>query len=488
MRNIFLLLVLASFCNGQMGIKKSFVLEPNQATIDQTFLGNGIIDILINRNDVWAATGFGLNLSDNEGLSWQSFNASSYNSKGGVTAVGISTDSSTIWIATAFDTSAQGSDLPAGGGLSYSRDRGETWVHIPQPIDSRDEQNYSPTTTVIQNLTYDIAFIDSTIWIASFGGGLRKSDNMGATWQVVTTDGNPFEPLNPSYGNNHRAFSLLSENGNLWYGSAQGISKSADNGQSWQRFTFNNQPYPISGDFIVALAYQKATNTVWAATIEASDPGEIRAVSKTTNGGLSWTVMLEGIFAHNFGFDGNLVFVASDEGIHISDDGGENWYDIPPIEDAENGEKIYTTEYYSAAAQKIDGGSRWWFGSADGLLSTIDNGNNWQITRSFVSTRNRSKPQVYAYPTAFSPSRGSITRFQYDISDDTEVNIKIYNFAMEHVVTIKDRQTNVNPNTLDRSTPWDGRDLNGNIVASGVYFFRVKNAKKINWGKVVVIN
>jgi hypothetical protein len=470
--------------SAQIGVKKSFQFTQESASPGQAFLGNGIVDLLTNQNSIWAATGFGLNGSFDQGKTWQTFTSDQYLAKGGISAMNFM-DDSTLWIAAAFDTTAQDEDLPAGGGLSYTEDSGQTWTFIPQPVDSRDETEYSPTTTTVQNLTFDIAFLDSTIWIASFGGGLRRSDDMGQTWQVITTDGEPFSSLDYL---NHRGFSLVSENGNLWYGSAAGISKSSDNGKTWQRFTHQNQEYPISGNFVVAMAWQETKKTLWAATIEAVEQGEVRAVSKTSNGGLSWDVVLEGVFAHNFGFDGETVFVAADEGMFISDDNGENWYEAPPIVDESNGEEILTNEYYSAVTQLTTYGSRWWLGSAGGLATTTNRGNSWQVIRSFISTRQRSKPKVYAYPSPFSPSRTGYTRFQYDIKSDTEVEIKIYNFAMEHVVTIHENETNFSDATADRSAKWDGRDNVGKLVASGVYFFRAKVGKDISWGKVVVIN
>lgn len=467
---------------GQIGVKKSYNLASETQRANQAFLGNGIVDLIARDNVVWAATGFGLNKSTNEGTSWQTFEAGAYLSKGGISAMGFM-DDSTLWIATAFDTSAQDDDFSAGGGLSYSRDGGLTWSHVRQPVDSRDETKYSPTTTVIDNITFDMAFVDSTVWIASFGGGLRRSDDMGQTWQVVTTDGVVFS----SFDNlNHRAFSLLSENGNLWYGSAEGISKSTDNGKTWRRFTHKNQEFPISANFVVALAYQPATNTIWAATIEATDTSETRAVSKSSNGGLTWDVTLEGVFAHNFGFDGEIVFVAADVGLFISDDGGENWYETPPITDSETGEEILKTEYFSAATQKTGEDVRWWLGSAGGLATTTDRGNSWKVIRSFVSTRERRKPKVYAYPSPFSPSRSGFTRFQYDVVGNTNVEIKIFNFAMEHVVTIK--ETEIASSSADRSAKWDGKDDSGKTVASGVYFFKARIGKTSTWGKVVVIN
>jgi hypothetical protein len=481
----YFLFLLFFFCQAQIGVNRSYNFISENENVNQAFLGNGIVDILVNGGEVWVATGYGLNRSINEGITWQTFNSTAYNSKGGITAIA-AMDSQTIWIATAFDTSASGEDdLTAGGGLSYTQDGGLTWQHVKQPVDSRNETEYSPTTTVIQNITYDIAVVDSTIWIASFGGGLRRSDDMGQSWQVVTTDNTPFSSL---ANLNHRAFSLLSENGNLWYGSADGISKSADNGQTWQRFTHQNQEYPISGNFVVALAYHEQTNTIWAATIEATGSGEFRAVSKTSNGGLSWQVVLEGIFAHNFGFAGQKVFVASDEGLFISEDVGDNWYLLPQIQDAANQEKILSKEYFSAASQSINGDVRWWLGSADGLATKPESEPGWKVVRSFVSTRQRKDPQIYAYPTAFSPARGGYTRIQYDISGNTDVNIKIYSFAMEHVVTLADFHSNYSTTTADRSTEWNGRDSSGNLVASGLYFLRVKIGNEINWGRVVIIN
>ncbi len=483
MRNLkkVLLLILAAAGLMQGGVARGFKLQGSDSP---AFLGNAIVDILVHGDRILASTGFGLNVSYDYGNRWQSFTPGIYPGKGGVSAMGYM-DDNTLWIATAFDTTADGQNFSAGGGLSYTRDGGKSWVHIPQPVDSVDETGYAPTTTNIQNITFDIAFLDSTVWIASFGGGLRRSDDMGKSWQVVTTDGQPFNSLNNL---SHRAFSLMTENGNIWYGSAEGISKSTDGGQSWERFTHQNQERPISGNFVVALAWQEATKTVWAATIEAVDGEEVRAVSKSEDGGQSWDTMLTGVFAHNFGFDGETVFVASDLGLYVSDDRGANWYELPPVIDSDNGEKVLDREYFSAASQTANGLTRWWLGSGDGLVSTTDHGNTWRITRSFVSTRQRTSPRVYAYPSPFSPPRGGYTRFQFDISADTAVEIKIYNWAMEHVRTLNADEGNWSDSSRDRSVEWDGRDIDGRVVDSGVYFFRADIGGTVTWGKVVVID
>ena len=468
----------------QVLYKDAYKIYTSPKLVQNGILGNGIVDILVKDSVVWIATGFGLNKTIDEGDSWTQFTTHNYIGKGGVTAMTYM-DEQTLWIATSFDTiTGDEGSLAAGGGLSYTRDGGQTWDHVPQPIDSRNETEYKPTTTNVQNLTFDIAALDSTIWIASFGGGLRRSDDMGKTWQVVTTDGIPFSVLEFL---NHRAFSVISENGNLWVGTAEGISKSMDNGETWQRMTSKNQEFPISGNFVVALAYQEFANTIWAATIE-TDTSEIRAVSKSEDGGLSWTIMLEGTFPHNFAFDNERVYVATDEGMFISDDGGENWYILPHIRDDSNGEEILTSIYYSAGVSYNDTESMYWAGSAGGLAMTSDNGNSWRVFRSFESTRKMNSAAAYAYPSPFSPSRNGYVRFQYDISGSGEVLVEVFDFSMDKVATIQDYKYLDDPVDADRSTKWDGRGDNGNIVASGVYLFRLKLVDKVVWGKVVVIN
>ena len=484
-----LLLILIIFSTMNFGLSQTLskaVAELTDGGIFDGYLyGNGISDIIFQDSTIWVATNYGLNKSTDIGKFWTSYGSKELIGKGGVSAMALM-DSSTLWIATVFDTVVgDGSSLIAGGGLSYSRDSGNTWIHIPQPVDDKDEPDYFPTTTNVQNTTWDIAFVDSTIWIASWGGGLRRSDDMGKTWTVVTTDGEVFDVKNNL---NHVAFSLLSENGNLWVGTAEGISKSSDDGATWERFTHQNQEVPISGNFVVSLAYQEYNNTIWAATNSAVDTSERRGVSKSTNGGHTWEVYLEDVFVHNFAFDGPRVYAASDDGMLFTDDGGENWYKVPPIEDKVTHDKLIGDVFYSAGIQKISSGSRVWLGGSDGMAYTEDNGNTWRIIRSFVSTKVRTDPAVYAYPSPFSPPRDDYIRFQFDLAQSGDVKIVIYDFAMTEVATISGYYEIADKNMSDRNIRWDGKNSAGDTAASGVYFFRAEINGKVSWGKLVIIN
>jgi len=103
---IFLLfsVLIISNTHAQIGVKNSFLLASESIRSSDSFLGNGIVDILVKDNIVWAATGFGLNKSEDQGKTWKIFESNAYLSKGGVSAMGYM-DENTLWIATAFDTS-----------------------------------------------------------------------------------------------------------------------------------------------------------------------------------------------------------------------------------------------------------------------------------------------------------------------------------------------------------------------------------------------
>ncbi|MBN2710050.1 MAG: hypothetical protein JXR46_13495 [Calditrichaceae bacterium] len=478
MRQILFIIFTAGLLNAQLLIDRTYELAvPNDDIFSGYLYGNGIVDIVINNTMVWAGTGYGLNKTTSAGQYWENYDQENYLAKGGVSAIHYM-DENTLWIATAFDTVAAETEMTAGGGLSYTRDAGATWTFVRQPVDpNSDTLGYSPTTTNISNITYDIASLDSTIWITSWAGGLRKSNDMGKTWEVVTIDGRPFRAANDNVI--HLAFSALVENGNLWIGTAGGIGRSANNGESFEVFSHKAGEETISGNFVVALGYQPAANTIWAATIEANAESEYRAVSKTSNGGATWQVVLPGIFAHNFAFDGNIVYVAADEGLFKSED-GENWYTFPPIKDYDTGDEILRNEFYSVNIQNLTGGgSRLWAGSSDGLVYTDDNGFTWHVNRSYVRTSIRPEPKAYAYPSPFSPSRHSYARFEFDFENTQKVDIKIFDFAMDLVKKIQ----------IDDLKPkWDGTNEAGDIVASGVYIYRVEVDGQLTWGKIAVIN
>jgi hypothetical protein len=467
-----------------------------------------IIDILADTvaNYIWLGTGHGVSRITVQGgdtgrtydfLSW---NEAQGLGKGGIS--GLAVTDSIIWTAFAFDTTVGSSG--AGGGMAYSRDNGATWTWFPQPMDrlydvqsdGRDAVlGYWPTATNVDNVTYAIALSDSFVWSVSKGGGLRRhyydSDytdyNDTTGWTVVTTDSFEFHPLTQL---NHRCFSVVYDGEALWVGSANGISKSTDEGKTWTRYTYAS--HGISGNFITALAYQEATGSIWAATWTAEGANEYYAVSKTDDGGSTWTVCLtedqiEAAIgrrvaprAHNFGFDGEIVYVCDDLGLWKSADGGNHWDLFPMITDSVKlGHQFFAPDMF--AAYKGDG--LLWAGGADGLAVSQSDGANWYTFQASLPVDDPARStDTYAYPNPYSPQRTEVVRLRFT-SPGGQVKVAIYDFSMTEVVKLPAKT--VSPG--DEYVVWDGRK-NGKIVANGTYFYKIDKPGGEVWGKLIILD
>ncbi|MFQ6094051.1 MAG: FlgD immunoglobulin-like domain containing protein [bacterium] len=466
-RLIHILLIFVTVASGhsQLLNKHSYRLDGDIST---RLAGNGIIDILAEESTIWVATGNGLNKTTDNGQTWWTYDHRHNLGRGGVSAIAIR--SGVIWVTTAYDTTIQDEDLPVGGGLSYSTDGGDSWTYIPQP-----------GVTPIQGLTYDIALTDSSIWLACFGQSLQFSADNGSTWTTRVPDRYPWDPFTYL---NQRVFSVIATDDAIWVGTAGGINRTTDGGQTW--INMNHLNSGISGNFVVALAEQKheGKSIIWAATWKAEGRTEYYGVSRTENGGLTWTVCLEGEFVHNFGIDGPTVYAATDNGLKKSTDGGVTWGTFPQMVDRSTGEKIDWQVFYSVRAQT----GVLWAGSGDGLAKTEDNGLTWTVYRAFAPTE---KEETYAYPNPWSPLRWESNdlpplRLQYHTTRSTRVTIKIYDFALDLVRTLVDGK---HRGPGDFSEIWDGRNREGEVVANGVYYYVVeKEGDGAARGKIVILD
>lgn len=440
---------------------------------------NAIFDIVVHGDRLWLGTGKGLARSDDGGTSWLTYDHNDGIGRGGISAIAV--NDTILWVATIFDSlTADAGTLPTGGGLAYSRDLGASWVHIQQP---------GPTP--VQNNTFDIALHDDgSVWIATFGGGLQRTFDLGRTWEVVPPDSFFFDPLAHL---NHRAFSVISSRGVLWVGTADGVNKSLDDGRTWTNFNHANQRQAILGDFVVALMAQEweGVEYIWAATRDAEGENERRGVSVTEDGGLSWRTSLEGVFVHNFATDGPVVYAATDLGLYKTVDFGETWAKYPAIIDAASGYRYRSEEFFAAG---VSAGPVLWVGGPDGLARTANDGQSWEILRGSVQPGRDGEPRTYAYPSPFSPFRhnkigdgGGFIRFQYNTVNATRVTLRVYDFAMELVAEVVSAKPRPAHGTFFEE--WDGRNRRGEIVANGVYFYSVQlDGDGVYWNKFIVMD
>jgi C1A family cysteine protease len=94
-----------------------------------------------------------------------------------------------------------------------------------------------------------------------------------------------------------------------------------------------------------------------------------------------------------------------------------------------------------------------------------------------------SEPLVFAlnqnHPNPFNLQ----TNITYSVSKSGRVNLTIYDLLGRRVRTLVDE----NQSPGEKSVEWDGRDDKGNIVASGIYFFKIETANFIETKKMMLL-
>ncbi|MGD1044674.1 MAG: hypothetical protein ABR936_04990 [Bacteroidota bacterium] len=491
----------------------------NTGWVSSLPLTNSINDVLVRQDSVWFGTVSGLSLTANGGKSWTHFaNTGTFDNKG-ISAIAIKDN--TIWVAAYYFTKLDNESIQTGGGLHYSTDRGLTWLFIPQPTEEKgktvDTLMYGnnkirtlDVTVTPENVTFDIALTNNTVWIASWAGMLRKSTDLGNSWNRVILPPDSLDSIKPtdslnyafdlsnsagrlglSANNNHLLFSVYaSDDSTIWAGTAGGINKSTDGGISWRKFSHQNQIHSISGNWIIAISEQLWHNKkiIWASTLNAVDPDETKGVSFSEDAGETWKTTLLGERANNFVFKDSIIYVATDNGLFRSSDFGESWIRNGTIYDPTNLQRFVLSECYGVGVK----GDTVWYGGSEGIAYTLDShthqfGSEWHIFRTAeqVGTKNIT----YAFPNPFSPSNEPV-RLHYSVSTDhsvtQEVSIRIFDFGMLPVRTLIQKASRMSGKEYDEI--WDGKNDNRSIVTNGVYFYRVEiGDQSPMWGKILVL-
>ena len=83
------------------------------------------------------------------------------------------------------------------------------------------------------------------------------------------------------------------------------------------------------------------------------------------------------------------------------------------------------------------------------------------------------------YPNPFNPT----TTIQYSLSKKTKVILKVYNLFGQEIMTF----INGDQGAGNKSLVWNGKDNKGNIVSSGIYFYRLQVGNKIQSKKMLFL-
>lgn len=500
-------------------VASSFGAQSGEPSLLPT--SNTVSKILPHGDTVWIGSGKGLGFTTDAGKTWKQFSTAETFDNKSVSAIAMRND--VIWAATAYSTEHENESIQTGHGLHFSTDRGQTWKFISQPVDTgkvdtliygRNKIPALAITVPQQNLTYDIALTKNTVWIASWGGMLRKSTDNGTTWQRVILPPDNLNQISPTdslrfalsnvtkyfasdslYNKdtlhaslNHVMFAVYASNDSvIWVGTANGINKSTDGGISWRKFNHQNQIRSISGNFVVGITEQRwhSKQILWAATDNAVDSLEKRGVSFSSDGGESWSTSLLGEFTHNISSKDSVVYVATDGGLYRSDDFGQSWTRSGTIYDSETLQRFASPIVYGVSLK----GDTVWVGGPEGLAYTIDSpterfGFKWRIFRTYQPVQ--ATGGTYSFPLPFTPA-GEVVRIHYSTAGKASpVSIRIFDFAMQPVKTLL--QNAPRAGSVEYDEVWDGRDDLNRRVSNGVYFYRVDfENNEPQWGKIFVL-
>ena len=410
-----------------------------------------------------------------------------------------------------------GESVQTAAGFLISEDGGETFSYrFPQLDGSEDDtQVYGisilPALPIIvpqQSPPFDIEFDPATgdIFVAGWASGIRRSSDMGRTWSRVVlppddldfiTPDQPYsftvEPQRGGMGSlNHMGFSVLVDgSGLVWAGTASGLNRSPDGGYTWQRFKADGTGGSLTGDWIISIEEQvfDSQRIIWAASWNTSDSGGGTGrfgVTFTRDGGQTFEQTLLGERVYDFAFDGELVYVAGENGLFISSNLGGSWESINQFRDRVVSNRLVRPGS-SVFSVEVDQGILW-VGTSDGLLKSVDGGQSWSIFRVQVPlhppSSSSSVPNVdtYAYPNPFSPSDDRFIRIKYELQGTGNVDIRIFDFGMNLVRQLSESSVSGTHESL-----WDGTDERGIRVANGVYFYEVSASGDRFRGKILVI-
>ncbi len=492
-------------------VPRSFKLDaaPSQGTPSS----NSISQLLMDNRTVYMTTAKGLNVSTDGGRTFKT----DWGPDGptGFSTVAVAVQGDTIAVsANSADIMTSDGLQPVGAGLFVSTDNGITWTHTPQSEDSLSDSTVTfgrsvlkafPIQTDINNITYSMAFYGGCLYTASWRGSLRRTSDLGKTWQRVVLPPDSLNyitqdsmysfqlsllpsPITNETNYNQYAFSLFSDGDTaLYVGTADGIDKTTDNGFSWHHFSHQNEKSPMSGDYVTYITGRnfEGKHYIWAATRVALDPSEVSALSYSTDEGASWKYILPGHPYYFFvGLNGNVVYGGADDGLFRTSNMGRSYTTITSVYDETNNMSALSPSFSSVAIQ----GDTIWLGNGDGLVRGIDPGtgfesSQWRVFRTFVPIGTPSS--TYFYPNPFSPSL-DIGRVHFDVDKQgSSVTIRIYDFSMHVVRTLLQNA----PRPMgEGDAAWNGRDDAGRTVDNGVYFYSVvSSGGRPAWGKIMVV-
>jgi len=461
---------------------------------------NSVIDIAHDSSSIWLGTGGGAAVTFDEGETWTTYGEGHGLPRDEVSA--LAANDRAVWVASSHSETVGSESVPFGDGISLTTDGGAGWeTFTPKQI------------TWPGMLSYDLAIYDSIVFSACFYGGLIRSTDFGVTWEnlypsqldsinsdSVDFNNNIFSRLTNRFFSVQVDTTAFPDTFSVWGGSAAGITHFYFLRDTTTQ-TFNTYPDSIfhithddttvtdslrlPGDFVVALGLQKTSEgrTIWAGCRPAFS-GYLRVAYSHDDGAIWHEAPIGGISntveAWDFSFADDTVYVATGYGLYMSSGDYSSWTLLSGFRDPSD-QTFYQDNAPFFSVDVVDGVV--WGGGSDGIVKgSPDSG--WDVFRS-----SRDPEDHYAYPSPFSPIQSTRkgTTIHFKPQADTWATIGIYDINLEPVKMIVSRIFRRGGVESD-DIIWDGTNGDRELVANGVYFYRIElDSGDDLWGKVVVI-
>lgn len=530
MRKLFILLLFVSGLNSDLYAQ---VIGPFTSSFN-SIRQNGVSTIAATGDTVWISPALNRNIGN--GPEWYRPTGIDFIDEGEARVFSLDVQGDTVVAGLGFTSETTAGAQPAGFGYYISVDGGETWrfseFFLDRFVEGDTTFTYGGTTYTRKRIIvpeqsppYNVAFKGNVMFSANWASGLLRSTDFGESWERVVLPPFGVEELIPERDDyfwfdclqvndgvctqsaniynsveddNLKGFAVHIDSQNrVWFGSAGGINVS-DNALTapidsirWRNANFNNSANGLLARWIIEIREDTNTGRVWMTNWLAESTGSLFegldrfGVVFTEDGGQTFKQRLIGRKILGLTFKDGYVFAAGEDGLFISSDGGDSWIESPQIRSANTFLKS-STEFQSATASR----DRVWIGTTDGVISTDDLGETWEITRvnfplqgGNTYSPDASSVDSYAYPNPFSPVQHELVRIRFDVSRAGNVKVRIFDFGMNLVREVEDQFFDVG----SYEAMWNGVDNYGRNVANGPYFYVIETSGQTLDGKILLI-